>query len=93
MESEASLPAPLDRWVDALRDRGLTDLADLFIRLLPVWGFVAGQILWMVAPLLKDSLREGTLVPLAQALEDPLERDGLATCTTKAADISTGANG
>ena len=42
MESEASLPAPLVRWVDTLRDRGLADLADLLVRLLQVWGFVGG---------------------------------------------------
>ena len=67
MECEASLPAPLIQWVDALRERKLDDLAHLFIGVLQVWGYAGGQLLWMLAPLLGDS----TVTPLAQALEDP----------------------
>jgi hypothetical protein len=67
VERKASLPAPLIQWVDALRERKLDDLAHLFIRVLQVWGYAGGQLLWMLAPFLGDS----TVTPLAQALEDP----------------------
>ena len=91
VESEASLPAPLVRWVDTLRDRGLADLADLLVGLLQVWGFVGGHVLWMVAPLLGSS----TVASIAQALEDPQALDALAARTAKAVDpdTTTGVNG
>ena len=67
MEREASLPTPLLQWVDALRARKLDDLAHIVIRVLQVWGYAGGQLLWMLAPFLGDA----TVTPLAQALEDP----------------------
>ena len=67
MERTASLPAPLTRWVDALRERKLDDLAHLSIRVLQVWGYAGGQLLWMLAPF----LGEAAVTPLARALEDP----------------------
>jgi len=75
VEREASLPAPLIQWVDALRARQLDDLAHLFIRVLQVWGYVGGQLLWMLAPFLGDA----TVTPLAQALEDPEALEALHT--------------
>jgi len=59
--------AVLKRWADILRERGLEDLGVLAIKGLQVWGFVGGQILWMLAPL----LGKATLAPLAEALENP----------------------
>lgn len=67
MEREASLPAPLIQWVEALRARNLDGLALVFISVLQVWGYAGGQLLWMLAPFLGDA----TVTPLAQALEDP----------------------
>jgi len=67
VEREASLPTPLLQWVDALRARKLDDLAHIVIRVLQVWGYAGGQLLWMLAPFLGDA----TVTPLAQALEDP----------------------
>jgi hypothetical protein len=32
-----------------------------------VWGFVGGQLLWMLAPF----FRRGSLAPIAEALESP----------------------
>jgi len=75
VEREASLPAPLTQWVDALRARKLDDLAHLFIRVLQVWGYAGGQLLWMLAPFLGDA----TVTPLAQALEDPEALEALHT--------------
>ncbi len=73
MESEASLPTPVIQWADTLRERGLTDLASLFVRVLQIWGYVGGQVLWMTAPL----LGERAIAPIAQMLEDPEALDAL----------------
>ena len=81
MEREASLAAPLVLWVDALRARKLDDLAHLFIRVLQVWGYVGGQLLWMLAPF----LGEATVTPLAQALEDPEALEALHARIAKGA--------
>jgi hypothetical protein len=67
VECEASLPAPLIRWVDALRERELNDLAHLFVRVLQIWGYAGGQVLWMLAPF----LGEAAVTPFAHTLEDP----------------------
>jgi hypothetical protein len=67
VERDACLPVILTRWADVLRDRGLGDLAGLFVQMLQVWGFVGGQILWMLVPFVGET----TLAPLARTLEDP----------------------
>ena len=81
LKTEASLPASLTRWADALRDRGLADLAALIVGGLQVWGFVGGQLLWMAAPLVGES----TVAPLAQTLEDPQALDDLQAYISKGA--------
>ena len=81
MEREAPLPAPLTQWVDALRARKLDDLAHLFIRVLHVWGYAGGQLLWMLAPFLGNA----TVTPLAQALEDPEAWEALHARITEGA--------
>jgi len=57
----------LKRWADVLRERGLEDLGILLIKGAQVWGFVGGQVLWMLTPFLGKM----ALTPLAEALETP----------------------
>ncbi|MFP4396326.1 MAG: hypothetical protein ACLFTI_13800 [Anaerolineales bacterium] len=57
----------LTRWADQLEARGLTPIAIPLLDLLQVWGFIGGQLLWMLAPLFGQS----TLAPLAETLEEP----------------------
>lgn len=57
----------LTRWANQLEVRGLTPIAIPLLDVLQVWGFVGGQLLWMLAPLVGQS----TLAPLAEALEEP----------------------
>jgi hypothetical protein len=52
---------------DKLKDRGLEDLALWILDLLHVWGFVGGQLLWMLSPFFDDA----SLAPLARTLEQP----------------------
>ena len=59
--------AQLTRWANQLEARGLTSIAIPLLDVLQVWGFVGGQLLWMLAPLLGQS----TLAPLAEVLEEP----------------------
>lgn len=73
MENQTALPASVIRWVDVLKERGLTNLALLLLDVIRVWGFVGGQLLWMVAPFFNEAL----LTPLAQTLEDPESFDRL----------------
>lgn len=55
------------RWADGLRSRGLEDLGLVLVEVLQVWGFVGGQVLWMLSPL----LGEAAVAPIAEALETP----------------------
>lgn len=64
---EGGPPEALVGWADNLRDRGLGEFALILTRLLQVWGFVGGQILWMLAPFLGDAV----VAPIAEAFEDP----------------------
>jgi hypothetical protein len=86
VESEASLPEPLVRWVQTLRERGLADLADLFVRLLQLWGFVGGQVLWMLAPL----LGQDAIAPIARGLENPQKLDMLSASMSQPVDTTQG---
>jgi len=54
------------RWATVIRERGLADVALPFLDVLQVWGFVGGQLLWMLAPFLGERL-----APFAEALEQP----------------------
>lgn len=66
MEYERVPSEQVARWAAAIRERGLTDVAIPFLDVLQVWGFVGGQMLWMLAPFFGDSL-----APFAEALEQP----------------------
>jgi len=81
VEREASLPAPLERWVDALHARKLDDLAHLFVNFLQIWGYAGSQLLWMLAPFVGDT----TVTPLAEALEDPQTLNALHARITEGA--------
>lgn len=50
-----------------IRERGLVDLVLPLLDVLQVWGFVGGQVLWMVTPF----FGERTLAPIAEAIEQP----------------------
>ena len=66
----AYTPLPSDkmrRWATAIRERGLADLMIPLLDVLQVWGFVGGQVLWMITPF----FGERTLAPIAEALEQP----------------------
>ncbi len=67
MDNDVRVPTILIRWVDGLRDRELHALALLLVKGLHVWGFIGGQLLWMIAPF----LGEPSVAPLAEALESP----------------------
>jgi len=66
MEHERGLSEQVARWATVIRERGLTDVALPFLDVLQVWGFVGGQMLWMLAPFFGENL-----VPFAEALEQP----------------------
>jgi hypothetical protein len=66
MEYEGVPSERVVRWATTIRERGLTDVALPFLDVLQVWGFVGGQMLWMLAPFFGKSL-----APFAEALEQP----------------------
>lgn len=57
----------LEKWARALQQRGLANVAVLALDLLQVWGFVGGQLLWMLEPF----WRNDALATLAEMLEQP----------------------
>lgn len=63
---EQTSEVPLQQWAAALHQRGLTGLAIPLLDLLKLWGFVGGQLLWMLSPFLGS---DATTV--ATALEQP----------------------
>jgi len=67
MAQEPLSTTQLEHWATLLRDNGLSEIALPFIDLLPIWGFVGGQVLWMLTPF----WGEARLAPLALALEQP----------------------
>lgn len=67
MEYESMPSKQIEQWAAAIQARGLADLAIPFLDVLQIWGFVGGQILWMLAPF----VGENTLAPFAEALEEP----------------------
>jgi hypothetical protein len=72
VERRVILPSSLIRWADTLREHELVDLGLLILRTCDVWGFVGGQVLWMLVPIFGET----SLAPFAETLEDPeaLER-------------------
>lgn len=67
MDSEGLTSVNLDQWAQTLASRGLADLAVPLLDVLQVWGFLGGQLLWMLAPF----FGEQRLAPLATVLEQP----------------------
>ncbi len=66
----AYAPLPVEKmqhWATVIRERGLVDFVIPLLDVLPMWGFVGGQILWMVAPFFGES----AIAPIAEALEQP----------------------
>jgi hypothetical protein len=57
----------LERWATALQRRGLANIAVMALDVLQVWGFVGGQLLWMLEPFCGNN----TLTTLAETLEQP----------------------
>jgi len=66
MEYEPVHPEQIAQWANAIRERGLADVALPFLNVLQMWGFVGGQMLWMLAPFFGESLAS-----FAEALEQP----------------------
>ena len=66
MEYEQVPSGQIAQWATVIRERGLADVAIPFLEVLQVWGFVGGQMLWMLAPFFGESL-----APFAEALEQP----------------------
>ncbi|MBN1874916.1 MAG: hypothetical protein JXA33_11855 [Anaerolineae bacterium] len=66
-QKEKGTTIPLEYWANILKERKLIDMALPLLEILKVWGFVGGQVLWMLTPFLG---RE-KIAPLAQALEEP----------------------
>ena len=67
MEYEHLPSKQIELWATAIQERGLADLAIPILDVLQIWGFVGGQILWMLAPF----VGEKALAPFAEALEEP----------------------
>ena len=62
------LPAEkLEQWATILKAHNLADVAAVMIGGAGVWGYVGGQILWMLAPFLGGN----RITPLAELLENP----------------------
>ncbi len=57
----------LERWARALQQRGLANVAVFALDILQVWGFVGGQLLWMLDPFWGND----QLGTLAEVLEQP----------------------
>ncbi len=66
MEYEHTPSERVAQWATTIRERGLTNAALPFLHVCQVWGFVGGQMLWMLAPFFGESL-----APFAEALEQP----------------------
>lgn len=66
MEYERASSIQIEQWAAAIHTRGLADVAIPLLDVLQIWGFVGGQILWMLAPFFGERL-----APLAEALEQP----------------------
>ena len=63
-----TLPSSLQQWAESLQRRGLGEVALWMLDLLRVWGFVGGQLLWMLSPFVDD---DRSLRLWAQVLEQP----------------------
>jgi hypothetical protein len=57
----------LEHWAEFLQAHNLVDLTTVLLDSAGVWGFVGGQIMWMLTPFFGES----KLGQLAELLEDP----------------------
>lgn len=73
MAPEPLPPSFMMAGFEKLKRRGLENLALWLVDLLQVWGFVGGQLLWMVSPF----FGEASLAPLARTLEQPERLEGV----------------
>lgn len=80
MEYEHVPPTQIERWAAAIQERGLADVAIPLLDVLQIWGFVGGQVLWMLAPFVGKQ----TLAPFAAALEEPETLRRLQRCLREA---------
>ena len=67
MEQKHLSTDELEHWVDFLQVHNLVDLTAVLLNYASAWGFVGGQILWMLTPFFGES----KLKQLAELLEDP----------------------
>ncbi len=67
MRSDKPSQTALRRVARSLRERDLADIALPLLDILRLWGFVGGQLLWMLAPFLGGE----RLSLAAQVLEEP----------------------
>jgi len=61
---------PLDKieyWTEFLQAHNLVDITSILLNSAGAWGFIGGQILWMLSPFFGGS----TLKQLAELLENP----------------------
>ena len=76
MSREDSLNPEILLWAESLERRGLAGWLIPLLDVLQVWGFVAGQFLWMLTPF----LRWRSLTVAAEALEEPETLRRLQQC-------------
>ncbi len=57
----------IEHWAEFLQAHNLVDLTSFLLDSAGSWGFVGGQILWMLSPFFGGS----TLKQLAELLENP----------------------
>ncbi|MDF1512832.1 MAG: hypothetical protein P1S60_03375 [Anaerolineae bacterium] len=67
MEQKHLPPNELEHWVAYLKAHHLAGMAAVMIRSAEVWGYLGGQILWMLTPFLGET----ELTHLAELLENP----------------------
>ena len=76
MSRENSLNPEILLWAESLERRGLAEWLIPLLDVLQVWGFVAGQFLWMLTPF----LGRRSLTIVAEALEEPETLRRLQQC-------------
>ena len=67
MEQKHLSTDQLEQWVEFLQAHNLVDIAAVLLNYAGAWGFVGGQILWMLSPFFGKS----KLDQLAELFEDP----------------------
>lgn len=67
MEQKHISTEKLERWAAYLHAHNLVDITAILLKYANAWGFIGGQILWMLSPFFGES----KLKNLAEFLEDP----------------------